>query len=240
MTLNPGAPSCFEPKPTISARVSPIPVRHGIDEFAREIAVAWQKPIAAILETGRLLQQAKESLKHGDWLTMVQSRLPFKSNTAERLIKIASNPILSNSAHAPNLPPSWMTLYELTKLSEADLSARITDGTVNAKMERRDVAELLRRRKAIKPTSQVSKKRRTLHDFCDHFSSEISSARDILNPEECRALLDHLLQAIRDLEPAQNEFLDNDEIECPPPVSQVLDDDLEPPEFLVRTRNPPA
>src|SRR6476646_2507882 len=73
MTLDLGRPSRVEPKPTISARVSPFPWRHGIDEFAREIAVAWQKSIAAVLETGRLLQQAKESLQHGDWLTLVNS-----------------------------------------------------------------------------------------------------------------------------------------------------------------------
>jgi len=36
-----------------------------------------------------LLQQAKESLQRGDWLKLVDSCHPFKSNTAERLMKIA-------------------------------------------------------------------------------------------------------------------------------------------------------
>jgi hypothetical protein len=237
MTLNPGASSCIEPKPTIVAPIAPIPSRHDINELAREIAVAWQKSIAAILETGRLLRKAKESLKHGDWLTMV-SCLPFKTNTAERLIKISSHPILSNSAHAPNLPPSWMTLYELTKISEADLIARIKDGTINAKMERRNVAELLRHRKGINPSSPRSNKPKTLQDLCEHISSLVSSACVILSPEDCKAFRDHILRASRQLVSAQNEFLDNDDIECPRPVGQAPDIDLELPKFLVRTRKP--
>jgi hypothetical protein len=54
-------------------------------------------------------------------------------------MKIASNPVLSDSAHGPDLPPSWRTLYELTKLDDQVLLARIEDHTINCEMERRDV-----------------------------------------------------------------------------------------------------
>src|SRR5689334_2288311 len=32
------------------------------------------------------------------------------------LLALAEHPIISNSAHAPNLPTSWGTLYEVTKM----------------------------------------------------------------------------------------------------------------------------
>jgi hypothetical protein len=43
----------------------------------------------AIIETGRLLVQAKDCLEHGQWLEMVRAELPFAERTAQRLMAIA-------------------------------------------------------------------------------------------------------------------------------------------------------
>jgi hypothetical protein len=37
-----------------------------------------------------------------------------RSGTAERLMAIADNQVISNADHGRYLPPSWRTLYELT------------------------------------------------------------------------------------------------------------------------------
>jgi hypothetical protein len=42
---------------------------------------------------------------------------------------IAADERLSNSEHVPNLPPRWETLYELTKLDDEQLDARLTAAT---------------------------------------------------------------------------------------------------------------
>lgn len=60
---------------------------------------------------------------------------------------IASHPILSNQAHAHDLPPSWYTLYELTKLPAGDLQDRLADGSIHPGIERSDVAGKRRARK---------------------------------------------------------------------------------------------
>src|SRR5262245_28158895 len=57
-------------------------------------------------------------------------------------MKVARHPILSNTAHARLLPPSWMALYELTKLPEEELVAYLNDGTIHPKMERKDVMNI--------------------------------------------------------------------------------------------------
>jgi hypothetical protein len=54
---------------------------------------------------------------------IVDERLPFKAGTAEKLMAVARNPIISNSEHAQNLPPSWDTLYQLTRVPEPELRA---------------------------------------------------------------------------------------------------------------------
>jgi hypothetical protein len=35
-------------------------------------------------------------------------------------MEIARQPLLTNRTHASDLPPSWMTLYELTKLPDLE------------------------------------------------------------------------------------------------------------------------
>jgi hypothetical protein len=46
---------------------------------------------------------------------MVKDKLPFEPSTAQRLMAIARNRVLSNRAHAHVLPPSWMTALRADK-----------------------------------------------------------------------------------------------------------------------------
>lgn len=55
-------------------------------------------------------------------------------------IFLAGHPIVSNRAHVPDLPASWGTLYELTKVPADVLKTAIKDGRVHPKMEKKEVA----------------------------------------------------------------------------------------------------
>jgi hypothetical protein len=111
--------------------------------WVARIQAAWQKSVASILETGRLLIEAKgDPEMKGRFEAMVKLKLPFNASTARRLMIIAQHAVISNRAHGHALPPSWRTLYELTKLDHTELAARIEDGTINPKIERKDVDEL--------------------------------------------------------------------------------------------------
>ena len=111
-------------------------------QWGDRISAAWQKAVEAIVETGQLLIDAKADLKHGTFEAMVRCRLPFTPSTARRLMAIAEHPIISNRAHAHVLPPSWGTLYELTKLPSPLLAARIKDRSITPGLERKDVPKL--------------------------------------------------------------------------------------------------
>jgi hypothetical protein len=103
------------------------------------IAAAWGKQVESIIETGRVLLGAKEELEHGSFLAMVKLELPFGRHVAQRVMKIAQNPILSKGDHGRLLPPSYQTLYELTKLPNDILVAKLKDGSIHPKLERKDV-----------------------------------------------------------------------------------------------------
>jgi Protein of unknown function (DUF3102) len=97
---------------------------------------------ASIIETGRLLLAAKADpkMQHGEWGRMVESDLPFNRHTAHKLMQIAADKRLTNVSQGKHLPPSWTTLYELTKLDDATFDQKLRDGSINPDMQRKDVA----------------------------------------------------------------------------------------------------
>jgi hypothetical protein len=126
-------------EPAVSAKVVPLNNKRDWKWHRDRIAGAWGKQVESIIETGQCLIDAKEELDHGAFEAMVQSKLPFVPNTARRLKIIAEHEIISNRAHAHALPASWMTLYELTKLPPEILIAKLKDGSIHPKLERKDV-----------------------------------------------------------------------------------------------------
>jgi hypothetical protein len=56
------------------------------------------------------------------------------------LMQIAGDKRLTNVSQGKHLPPSWTTLYELTKLDDATFDQKLRDGSINPDMQRKDVA----------------------------------------------------------------------------------------------------
>jgi hypothetical protein len=74
---------------------------------------------------------------------MVEADLPFGPRSARMLMAIAANPVLSDRKHVSDLPPSWGTLYQLSRLPEDRLLAAIESGEVTPGTERRAAVRLL-------------------------------------------------------------------------------------------------
>ena len=83
-------------EPTAAPAAPPKKTRQ---QHAEEINRAWQKGVESVIQTGRLVQLAKDDLVHGEFLAMVETDLPFGEDMAQRLMAIARNPVLSNADH---------------------------------------------------------------------------------------------------------------------------------------------
>ena len=110
--------------------------------YVTKITAAWQKSVDGIIETGAWLLEAKDKVEHGKFEEMIERELPFGPRAARMLMDIARNPVLSDRNRGSVLPPSWRTLYELSRLDEPVLLAKIEDHTINPEMERRDVVAI--------------------------------------------------------------------------------------------------
>ncbi len=116
--------------------------------FHREkIAAAMGKTVLAIIETGRLLIAAKADLDHGEFIPMVEEDLRMSRVTSSRLMEIASHHIVSNVSHGILLPPSWRTLWELTRVPDKALEKALGDGTIYPEITRKEVMDLIPRKK---------------------------------------------------------------------------------------------
>lgn len=109
--------------------------------WATWITNAWNAARESVFEAGRQLIAAKAGLPRGQFLAMIADDLPFGPDTAQRLMAIARDPRLANTAHARLLPTSWFTLYELTKLPDDMLAARIADGSIRPELDRHEVTQ---------------------------------------------------------------------------------------------------
>jgi hypothetical protein len=127
--------------------------RRTVEQWAVVINAAWQKQVGSILEFCRLVRTAREELdEHGEWSKFFnewgeKKLLSFGKRTADRLIAIAEHPVLSNETHVSRLPPSWGTLYELTKIEDKALEVMLKDGTIHTDIQRREVEEIIARMK---------------------------------------------------------------------------------------------
>jgi hypothetical protein len=128
-------------------------VRDDAKEHALKITASWQKAVASIIETGRLLVKAKEKLPPGvygsmfgvkrDFVMQIEPLVPFSKRTAERLMRIASHPVLCDATHVSRLPASWGTLYVLSAIQPKRLKQLIEQGKVDTDMTRKDATRLI-------------------------------------------------------------------------------------------------
>jgi hypothetical protein len=125
-------------------------------DWAGKIRAAWQKSVAAIFEVGDLLSAAKAALPHGRFEKMVQRGLPFGERTAQCLMALAKDARLRKAHHGALLPPSWRTLYELSRLSDENFSAALADGLITPEMRRSDIADMMARRESAERRASTS------------------------------------------------------------------------------------
>ncbi len=172
------------------------------EQWATRICTQLGKSVEAIIEVGRLLVKAKADLEHGEWGRLFEDELlPFGQGSAERLMKIAEHPQLSNSANSPILPPSWTSLYELTKVEPKRLSAAFKDGIIVPDMKGRDVKALMPPKKKRSKSPRVASSGEFSPSTRCYFDIETRLRATVfdLNAEDQRDLFDSVQQLLATL-----------------------------------------
>jgi hypothetical protein len=132
--------------------------------YADRVNEAWQSTVGGIIDMGRWLVEAKDRLAHGEFGRIfaehpeaVERPVPFGARSGQRLMAVASHPVLANATYMSNLPPAWGTLYHLAHMSEPALLAAIEAGEVYPELEQGDAYKLSRfaKRNGTPPASEI-------------------------------------------------------------------------------------
>lgn len=118
-------------------------IQDAATKYAQRITNCQRKSVSSIVECGRLLITAKDELKHGEFLKMIENELPFERSTAQALMKIAKDKRITNNQRAGCLPAHWPTLIKLAQLPDAAFEAWIADGRIHSGLERRRAVEMI-------------------------------------------------------------------------------------------------
>jgi hypothetical protein len=107
--------------------------------FDKRLTELRVNDVENIFARGQVLIEAHDELERGFYEITVKRH--FELSYARKLRIIASHSVISNRAHVHALPSSVFTLYELTKLPAPVLTKRLNDGSINPRLERKDVAK---------------------------------------------------------------------------------------------------
>lgn len=107
-------------------------------EFASDITARYARIRDEFVTIGRMLNHARESLPHGEFLPLLRGALPFAEDTAEKLMAIARS-VDANRIAASNLPAAYSTAYELVSMTNEELSLAETAGIVRQDVQRKEV-----------------------------------------------------------------------------------------------------
>jgi hypothetical protein len=118
--------------------------------YAREINAVWRPAsksmVQAIVEVGQKLEEASKALKRRGnrdryWCSLfkgernaVPEPVPFSLDKAEKLMRIARHPVLTDPANVEHLPAAWTTLAWLATLPDEQVKAGLQAGTIHSGM----------------------------------------------------------------------------------------------------------
>lgn len=114
------------------------------DSWAPLICDAWGSSVRGIIETGRLLAQAKAAIEHGEWGRLCDDLLPFSQRTAQALMQIAAHDRLSNPQFTAHLPPNWATLAALAALDAETFDDAVKANIITPDLQQRQAKRLAR------------------------------------------------------------------------------------------------
>ena len=183
---------------------TPLDAGDWIDKISR----AWARGPTNTLALARLLNQARQSMKHRQWSHLWRSpRLPFSKRKAEMLVtidKVLGGVTAKNSAR---LPAAWNTIYYIAQLGQALTEQLIAEDRIHPRLLLRKARELVaehRPGKVRKSHTPLTLKRRL-----DRFSNFVLAHAANWSLAECQLVHAKLKCLLKSVSPKSNHLVNN-------------------------------
>jgi len=106
------------------------PKPDSIEYFEKAISLQWNKAVESIIEVGRLLHEAENTLG-GLQMNKLCNQLGMKTRTRQRLIQIANYEPFQDASILTHLPNSYSTLATISQLSEDEFDTALKNKIIS-------------------------------------------------------------------------------------------------------------
>jgi len=115
-------------------------MKKSVADYTDKISAAWHKATISIFEVGAALIEAKGQLSPRDYRDLtrdLEDRRIMSGSTISKLMSVASNAILTKPDYQNRLPPSYVTLYMLSRQEDDSLEQAIIEGQVTSETQQK-------------------------------------------------------------------------------------------------------
>jgi hypothetical protein len=139
-------------KPAAVPPFVPSLVANSVDDWLRHINQLLTREKTNSIDLGRLLHDAKRSLRYGEWSQLWRSGAPgglaISKRKAEMLVVVGRNLGTLDAQTSAQLPYAWNTLYYLALLERRPLVELIREAVVSPSITLQEAKALLPPRRA--------------------------------------------------------------------------------------------
>lgn len=134
--------------------------RDDLRETTKNLNEGWRKQTKSILEFSRALLAARE--KFPDHKDELIKGLDFERAVFDKLCRIGECTWLHKPQYLKYLPASYSSIWEYTKLTEAEFEAKAKAGAIRPKLKRSEIQTLVPSKTAKKVTAKDTSLRITV------------------------------------------------------------------------------
>ena len=119
--------------------------KKNVDNYLISITSAWNKAAMSIIEVGRQLNEAQNDLSKIEFRQLkreLEDQRIMSSSTITKLKMIANNVVLTKEENQKYLPPSYETLYLLSRIEENELSEAFENQLISTETQRNNISNI--------------------------------------------------------------------------------------------------
>ena len=119
--------------------------KKNVNNYLISITSAWNKAAMSIIEVGRQLNEAQNNLSKIEFKQLkreLEDQRIMSSSTITKLKMIANNVVLTREENQKYLPPSYETLYLLSRIEENELSEAFENQLISTETQRNNISNI--------------------------------------------------------------------------------------------------
>ncbi|WP_376956436.1 hypothetical protein ABNQ39_00295 (plasmid) [Azospirillum sp. A26] len=127
------------------------------EDFETAIRRLWTEARDRWVAIGELLMAWRGTAPHGEFMRMVDERMPFKHPTANKLMALATA-AERDPEFVQLLPPEYTVAYEILTLSDTERAAAADAGLIRPDVKRAELVAFKRRLRSPSPPPPSDKR----------------------------------------------------------------------------------